>query len=56
MPGDDTTRDAVDVASLRRRLADVERHLREMPPHGGAARADLEATRRDLQRRLAGRT
>lgn len=39
-------------ARLRERLADVERHLREMPPHGGAAREELEATRRELQRRL----
>lgn len=43
-----------DVLTVAAELADVERHLRESPPHSSGDRAALEQRRRALQRELAG--
>lgn len=41
-------------ATVLAELRDVERHLRELPPHSGATgRDDLAARRERLQRELA---
>lgn len=45
---------ADDERALRSRLADIERHLAQMPPHNASgAKDDLERQRAELQRRLA---
>ncbi|MTV24193.1 hypothetical protein FTX61_01970 [Nitriliruptoraceae bacterium ZYF776] len=42
------------AAAVQAELADVERYLRETPPHSGSGvRAQLEARRQALQRELA---
>jgi hypothetical protein len=41
------------VARVAAELADVERHLRDVPPHSGGGRHDLEARRAALQRELS---
>lgn len=49
MPEDDRTE-----ATIRAELGDVERFLRELPPHSSASgREDLTARRERLQRELA---
>jgi hypothetical protein len=43
------------VARIAAELADVERHLRDVPPHSGGGRHALEARRAALQRELSER-
>jgi hypothetical protein len=43
------------VARIAAELADVERHLRDVPPHSGGGRHALEARRAALQRELTER-
>ena len=40
-------------ATVLRELAEVERHLREVPPHHGGGRADLAARADALRRELS---
>lgn len=42
-----------DVGVIRRELAEVERHLREVPPHHGGGSADLQQRADALRRELA---
>ena len=41
------------IATIRGELADVERHLREVPPHHGGGAAGLAARADALRRELA---
>ena len=47
------------IAAIRGELGEVERHLREVPPHHGGGRADLQdradALRRELSRAMEAR-
>jgi hypothetical protein len=43
------------VTRIAAELADVERHLRDVPPHSGGGRHVLEARRAALQRELSER-
>ena len=47
------------ITTIRDELGEVERHLREVPPHHGGGRADLQeradALRRELSRAMAAR-
>lgn len=41
------------IAVIRAELAEVERHLVDVPPHHGGGRADLESRADALRRELA---
>jgi hypothetical protein len=53
-PGDAPSRPRRSRAAVAAELADLERHLREVPPHSGGGREQLESRRAALQRELAG--
>lgn len=51
--GDDGAPDLRPIATILDELREVERHLREVPPHHGGGAADLSARADALRRELA---